>query len=131
MKKSELINQSVSAVIAGMGHLDELVIADAGLPIPAATTRIDLALTKGVPSFLQTVRVVLTELEVETAVVSKEMIDNSPGTYEEIQALLAGIPIELVSHETFKQQTCSAKAVIRTGEFTPYANIILRAGVLF
>ena len=131
MKKSELINQPISAVIAGMGHLDELVIADAGLPIPATTTRIDLALTEGVPSFLQTVRVVLAELEVETAVVAKEMIDNSPGTYEAIQDLLAGIPIELVSHETFKQQTRLAKAVIRTGEFTPYTNIILRAGVLF
>ena len=131
MKKSEMINQPISAVIAGMGHLDELVIADAGLPITVTTTRIDLALTRNVPSFLQTLRVVLAELAVESTVVAKEMMDISPDTYEAIQALLADIPIELVSHETFKQQTRLAKAVIRTGEFTPYANIILRAGVLF
>ena len=74
---------------------------------------------------------VLAELAVESAVVAKEMTDISPDIYQAIQALLADIPIELVSHETFKQQTRLAKAVIRTGEFTPYANIILRAGVLF
>jgi D-ribose pyranase len=131
VKKSEMINQPISAVIAGMGHLDELVIADAGLPIPPGTTRIDLALTRNVPSFLQTLQVVLGELEVESAVVAQDMLDVSPDTFKAIQALMADIPIEFVSHETFKQQTRSAKAVIRTGEFTPYANIILRAGVLF
>ncbi|NIR27689.1 MAG: D-ribose pyranase, partial [Gammaproteobacteria bacterium] len=54
MKKGKLINQPISAVIAGMGHGDELVIADAGLPIPTEPRRIDLALTKGIPSFLDT-----------------------------------------------------------------------------
>ena len=33
MKKSGILNQPISAVIAGMGHTDTLVIADAGLPI--------------------------------------------------------------------------------------------------
>ncbi|HZW03833.1 MAG TPA: RbsD/FucU domain-containing protein, partial [Anaerolineaceae bacterium] len=41
-------------MIATLGHQDQLVIADAGLPIPDSTTRIDLALTAGVPTFLQT-----------------------------------------------------------------------------
>ena len=73
MKKSKLINQPISAVIAGMGHLDELVIADAGLPIPEPVQRIDLALTENVPRFLDALRVVLSELQVESATVAEEM----------------------------------------------------------
>ncbi|UCG25609.1 MAG: D-ribose pyranase [Chloroflexota bacterium] len=131
MKKGQLLNQPISAIVAGMGHMDELAIADAGLPIPSATPRIDLALTQDVPRFVDTVRVVLTELQVERAVVAEEMRDVSPTVFEAIKALLGDAPIETVPHESFKARTESATAVIRTGEFTPYANIILIAGVVF
>ena len=131
MKKSELINQPISAVIAGMGHMDELVVADAGLPIPETVRRIDLALTANIPRFIDTVRAVLSELQVESAVVAEEMEAISPGIYEQIEGLLGGVPIQKVSHEQFKQRTRSSKAVVRSGEYTPYANIILVAGVVF
>ncbi len=49
MKKGAVINQLVSELLAGLGHMDEIVIADAGLPIPPGTRRIDLALTRGIP----------------------------------------------------------------------------------
>jgi D-ribose pyranase len=78
VKKSHLLNQPLSSVIAGMGHLDELVIADAGLPIPASTQRIDLAVTQDIPRFLDTLRIVLTELQVEKAIVAEEMLAKSP-----------------------------------------------------
>ena len=48
-----------------------------------------------------------------------------------VKALLGNTPIDTMPHQTFKEQTRSARAVIRTGEFTPYANIILVAGVVF
>lgn len=131
VKKGDLLNQPVSAVIAGMGHMDELVIADAGLPIPVETQRIDLALTPGVPGFLETVRVVLGELAVETAVVAAEMTTTSPQIYAALRDMLGDVPITQVSHATFKDMTRTARAVVRTGEFTPYANVILRAGVVF
>lgn len=131
MKKGELLNQPVSAVIAGMGHLDELVIADAGLPIPAETQRIDLALVRDVPGFLPTLRAVLAELEVETAVIATEMTTTSPNLYAALRELLGDIPVQTVSHVAFKERTRAARAVVRTGEFTPYANVILCAGVRF
>lgn len=131
MKKTAVINQPISAVIADLGHMDTLVIADAGLPIPAETERIDLALTQGIPTFLDTLRVVLTEMQVERAVVAEEMLKVSPQVHAAIKELLGNTPIETVPHTTFKEQTRFARAVIRTGEFTPYANIILVAGVVF
>jgi D-ribose pyranase len=131
VKKIGILNQPISSVIAGLGHTDTLVIADAGLPIPPETQRIDLALAEGIPTFLDTLRIVLTEMQVERATVSEEMIDASPEVYEAIKGMLEDVPIETVTHLIFKEQTRSARAVIRTGEFTPYANIILVAGVTF
>lgn len=131
MKKIGVINQPISAVIAGLGHTDTVVIADAGLPIPSGPQRIDLALTGGIPAFLDTLRVVLSEMQVERAIVASEMLEVSPAVYQAVKTLLGNIPIETVPHQEFKEQTRSAQAVIRTGEFTPYANIILAAGVVF
>lgn len=131
MKKIGVLNQPISSVIAGLGHMDTLVIADAGLPIPSETQRIDLALVEGIPTFLDTLRAVLREMEVERAIVAEEMLNVSPEVYEAIKRLLGDVPIETVTHLIFKEQTRSAQAVVRTGEFTPYANIILVAGVVF
>lgn len=131
MKKFGVLNQPLSAVIAGLGHMDTLVIADAGLPIPAETQRIDLALTKGIPTFLDTLGVVLREVQVERAMVAEEMLDVSPSIYAAIVDLLGDVPIETVTHLILKEQTRSARAVVRTGEFTPYANIVLVSGVVF
>ncbi len=131
MKKGALLNQPVSAVIAAMGHSDMLVVADAGLPIPNKPQRIDLALTAGVPGFLETLRVILTELQVESAVIAAEMATVSPELYTAVVELLGDIPIEQVTHLIFKEMSRKARAVVRTGEFTPYANIILNAGVVF
>ena len=131
MKKTGILNQPISSVIASLGHTDTLVIADAGLPVPPETQRIDLALTEGIPTFLDTLRIVLTEMQVERAIVAEEMLDASPKVYEAIKEMLGDVPIETVTHTIFKEQTRSARAVIRTGEFTPYANVILTAGVVF
>lgn len=128
MKKSGVINQPIAAVISGLGHTDTITIADAGLPIPASTHRIDLALTRGVPTFLETLRVVLSEMYVEKAIVAEEMQSVSPQMYEALVEVLSATPIELVQHEDFKRETAVSKAIIRTGEFTPYANVILVAG---
>ncbi len=131
VKKTGILNQPISNVIAGLGHTDTVVIADAGLPIPATTKRIDLALTKGLPSFLDTLRVVLSEMHLEKVIIAEEMTTVSPELYQDIQKIMDEIPIELCTHTIFKAMTAEAKAVIRTGEFTPYANIILVSGVIF
>ncbi len=42
-----------------------------------------------------------------------------------------GFEIELVPHTEFKARTHGARAFVRSGEFTPYANVILHAGVAY
>jgi D-ribose pyranase len=131
MKKTALLNSALSEVIATLGHGDMLVIGDAGLPIPAETYRIDLALTRNIPPFIETVRAVLTEMQVEKVIVAKETGEVSPQVLSELKRLLPDMPFIEVSHEELKRLTRDARAVVRTGEFTPYANVILVSGVVF
>jgi D-ribose pyranase len=131
MKKTGVLNQPLSSLIAGMGHLDTIVVADAGLPVPSGTQRIDLALTQGIPGFIETLGVVMMEMQVEGAIIAEEMITSSPQVYDQLQALLPDVPIETVSHKEFKVLTGKSRAVVRTGEFSPYANVILVSGVVF
>ena len=131
MKKTTLIHSDLSYLIATLGHMDTLVIADAGLPIPAETLRIDLALTQGVPGAIQTLKVVLDEMQVEKVILAEEAKERNPGFLADVQELLPGIPIEFVTHSDFKASTSTARGIVRTGEFAPYANVILVSGVVF
>jgi D-ribose pyranase len=131
MKKTGILNKDLSEVVASLGHGDSLVIADAGLPIPAETRRIDLALKANLPPFLDTLEVILQEVQVEEAIIAEEMKEVSPQVYDEVARLLEDVPITAVPHEAFKERTRIARAIIRTGEFTPYANVILVSGVIF
>ena len=131
MKKGLLLNYEVSAVIAQMGHTDLLTVGDCGLPINY-TKRIDLALKRGVPGFLETLDAVLTELCVEKVILSKEIKTVSPEMHQAILSRFGGtVKVEYVPHEEFKKLTEGSKAVIRTGECTPFANVILVSGVAF
>lgn len=131
MKKIGIINSEISRLISELGHTDKIVIADAGLPIPPQVKRIDLALKKGVPSFIETVETVLQEMCVESAYLAQEMGSASASTKESLLAILPGVQIKSITHEELKALTQQAKAVIRTGEFTSYANVVLEAGVVF
>ena len=131
MKKTTLLHSDLSYVIATLGHMDMLVIADAGLPIPKGTKRIDLALTQGVPGATQTLKVVLDEMKVEKVILAEEVKDRNPNFLAEVQDLLPDVPVEFLPHSEFKTRTADARAIVRTGEFAPYANVILVSGVVF
>jgi D-ribose pyranase len=131
MKRTPLLHAELSEVIARLGHGDLLVIADAGLPIPDGPRRIDLALTANVPRFHEVLKAVLSEMMVEGAVVAEELSNASPTVHADLLRQLGKTPITTLSHEEFKAATKGARAIVRTGEFSAYANVILRAGVVF
>ncbi|MFC1171391.1 D-ribose pyranase [Pasteurella multocida] len=139
MKKNALLNAPLSQVIATLGHTDSLTICDAGLPIPKQVERIDLALSAGVPSFLQTFHAVVTEMFVEKAIIAEEIKEKNPKILTALLNSLAQleqqqgnqIEVQYVSHDTFKTYTHASKAIVRSGECSPYANIILYSGVPF
>jgi D-ribose pyranase len=131
MKKTILLNSKLSYFIATLGHMQTLVVADAGLPIPPETERIDLALAKGVPGAVETLKVILDEMQVEKVILAEEVKKHNPQFLKAVKKLLPGVPMEFQTHLIFKEMTSNAQAVVRTGEFSPYANVILVSGVVF
>lgn len=132
MKKTGTLNAQLARVLAELGHGDGIVIADCGLPIPPGVERIDLALTQGVPSFAQTLEVILSEMQVERVLFASEAHEHNPELIAMVEQLgQNGVETGEVGHESFKVQTRQARAVVRTGEATPYANLILYSGVVF
>ncbi|MDG0024733.1 D-ribose pyranase [Trinickia sp. Y13] len=132
MKKTGLLNSALSRLVATLGHGDMVLIADAGMPAPhgSRVEIIDLALTPGVPDFATTVRVLLSEMQVESHVVANETLARNDGWLGSEWMDRIGSR-QVVTHEALKQMSHRARAVVRTGECTPYANLILVAGVTF
>jgi D-ribose pyranase len=133
MKKHGILNANLARAIAAQGHSDRLVVCDCGLPIPRTAEVVDLAITKNLPRFLETLKVVLDETEVESAVVAEEMAQVSRPLYDKTMTLLGRIPVKAVPHDTFKRMITETTTTtfVRTGEATPYANVILVSGVAF
>ena len=133
MKKAGILNSDISRVLSYMGHTDWICVGDCGLPIPDEVERIDLALKFGVPTFMDTLKVVAEDMKIEKIILAEEIKEQNPKVLGEIEELFkdGNIEVEYVSHVELKEKTKNCKAVIRTGETTPYANVILQSGCIF
>lgn len=135
MKKHGILNSDISRVLSYMGHTDRICIGDCGLPIPDETERIDLAVKFGQPSFMDVLKEVGNDMKIEKIVLAEEIKEKNPAVLKEIEIYFKSThekpEVEFVSHVELKAMTKECKAVIRTGETTPYANIILQSGCIF
>jgi D-ribose pyranase len=135
MKRTKLLNSELSYEISRIGHTVSITLCDAGLPIPKGVKRIDLAIERGYPSFSRTLDAILSEMMVEEIVIAREIDAKNPGVLQEMLELFRVHQMEpimtRVPHEEFKERTCSSEVIVRTGECTPYANVILKSGVVF
>ncbi|MFW5457762.1 D-ribose pyranase [Streptococcus hyovaginalis] len=130
MKKHGLLNSNLAKMAADLGHTDRVCIGDLGLPVPDGVSKIDLALTHGLPSFQDVLDNYLDNILVEKVVLAEEIKTENPNQLEKIlKKLDASVDIVYVSHEELKDLNKHVKTVVRTGEDTPYSNIILQSGV--
>ena len=129
MKKRGILNSEIAKVIDDLRHTDRIIIGDCGLPVPDHIKEIDISLKQGTPSFYSVLELILAEVAVEKAIVASEIKENNTELHEKIKGVLPSIAY--VSHEEFKQLSKDVKVIIRTGEDTPYANVILQSAVIF
>lgn len=147
MKTKGVLHNELAKVIANMGHGDMLVVTDRGFPFPRhnMTVCIDVSVGRDLPKFIDVVKVILEELEIESVIIADETEKISPQVFHELQDILSqktnkGNPIEqkIIPHTEFKHLVLDGalegqevKAMVKTGQFTPFANIILVSGVDF
>lgn len=131
MKKLGILNRDIATVLSKLGHTDKIIIADCGLPIPEDVQCIDVSLKLGLPRFYDVLKAVVNDMEVEAVTLASEIKEKNQPLYRELMYTFHKTPINYVTHDQLKDEIHDVKAVIRTGEATPYANIILQAGVIF
>ena len=131
MKKDRILNTELLNAVAALGHTQTLVIGDAGLPVPKGVPCIDLSVVRGIPAFRDVLTEVIGELVVESGIYASEAREKNPQLVSDLSNMLPDVPLSAVPHEQFKQMTKDAAAIIRTGECSPYANVILVGGVNF
>lgn len=129
MRTNGLWHSELVRLIVSMRHKDVLVICDAGLPVPDHVHAIDLGWTRGEPRLLPVLSAVLSELVVERATIADEAADDA--FLSGLRAGLGAIVPDRVPHEDLKRRCAEARAVVRTGDDTPFANVMLHAGVPF
>ncbi|HTJ91904.1 MAG TPA: D-ribose pyranase [Pararobbsia sp.] len=132
MKKTRLLHAGLSRLVATLGHGDMVLVTDAGMPAPQGepVEIIDLALTPGVPSLSATIEALLSEMQVESHIVASETLGRNDAWVTSLPLNLIG-PRSVVTHDELKTLSRRARAIVRTGECTPYANLMLVSGVTF
>ncbi|MEW2618845.1 D-ribose pyranase [Streptomyces sp. NPDC048106] len=126
MKKAGILNRHLAGALAELGHTDEILVCDAGMPIPHGPRVVDLAFRAGVPSFAEVFEGLMDELVIEGATVAEELRGAHLDLLERRFANLDFVP-----HERLKELSAGARLIVRTGEASPYANVLLRCGVFF
>ncbi|CAL2059154.1 D-ribose pyranase [Streptomyces sp. TR1341] len=126
MKKSGILNRHLAGALAELGHGDEVLVCDAGMPIPSGPRVVDLAFRAGVPSFAEVFAGLVDELVLEGATVAEEL---RGGHLDLVERQFANL--DFVPHERLKELSAGARLIVRTGEASPYANVLLRCGVFF
>lgn len=127
MKKHGLLNPDLNRAVARLGHTDLVVVADCGLPVPPLVPVVDLTLVFGIPRFTDVLDALLAEIVVEAGLAAEEVRGSQADDW--LRERLG--EVAYVPHEQFKMRVANAAFVVRTGETTSYANVILRCGVPF
>ena len=130
MKEKGILNSEISKRLSDLGHTDLIAIGDCGLPI-YPEKKIDLALKLGEPKFIYVLETLLDDFGCEHYILASEIKEENPDQEKAIKDLLNGVSSEYISHEDFKKKLDDVKFVIRTGENTPYSNIILESKNIF
>jgi D-ribose pyranase len=129
MKESGAINRGIDAAISKQGHGDLLMVTDAGFAIPLGVEVIDLSLDENKPMVLEVLEMLRKYYSVEKMIMATETKNISPTLFSNIsKAFGDGVPVETIEHSDLKEMSKTVKAIVRTGDFTAYGNVILVSG---
>jgi D-ribose pyranase len=128
MKKSGILHPGICELLASSGHTDYITICDRGFPVPDGPQRIDLALVDGIPTVIDVLRAVAAEWALDRVIITHEMEEVSPQHVEAVRSVVGDAPLQAITHLELKHLSRTAKATIRTGDTTPWGNIIIVSG---
>ncbi|HPF88060.1 MAG TPA: D-ribose pyranase [Candidatus Limiplasma sp.] len=130
MKLGRILNKKLNTAIADMGHGEMLIVCDAGMKIPTEAQRIDLALEQDVPTVEQVLKLLVEDFCYERVIVTQDLPLYNPNLYKTVEEVCTRCPIEQIPYDEFMRTLPqNAKYIVRTGSFSPYADIALVSAI--
>lgn len=129
MKETGIINREIARVISEQGHGDMLLVTDAGFAIPQNLDVIDISLGENKPGVMDILEELSKHFSVEKMIIANETRHTNPTFFSKMTGMFGeDTEIETIDHTQFKEISANVKAVIRSGDFTAYGNVILISG---
>ena len=130
MRRAGIMHAELAGRLAALGHTQTVAVTDVGLPVPAQVPLVDLAVVQGLPRLADVLDALLEELVLDAHTYADEADGLPSGELFAARADRLGDRLT-VPHAELKTLVRSCSFIVRTGEATPYANVILRCGVPF
>jgi D-ribose pyranase len=126
-----ILNPQINSLLARVRHTNMLVIADRGFPFWPMVETVDISLVDDIPTVLQVFRAIRSNFEIREIFMAQEFIRaNTPDICQTFADATAHIPLNYEAHVDLKKLVPAAIGLIRTGDATQYANMILVSGPL-
>ncbi len=128
MLKAGILNPRILSLLGRVRHTNTLVISDRGFPFWPQIETVDISLVDDLPRVLDVLKAVRANFNIGHAWMAEEFRGaNSAATCMEFSSVLNGIPLTYEPHIEFKKRVPLAIVLIRTGDTTPYGNMILES----
>jgi D-ribose pyranase len=129
MKELGILNRGIAKIISEQGHRDLLMVCDAGFSIPVGMEVIDVSISENKPGVVEILNELKKYFSVEKMIMANETKSVSPTLFKKISNVWSdNMEVELLDQVVFRQKSKEVKAVIRTGEFSAFGNVILVSG---
>ncbi len=129
MRETGIVNREICDVLSSLGHTDEMIVCDAGFAIPDGIRTVDISYGENRPTVPQVLEELSKHFSAEKLVISEETRAHVPARFDELShAFGAGMPVEVITQDELRARARRVKAIIRTGDFTAYSNLLIVSG---
>lgn len=137
MNTQGLLNAPLSHIIATLSPVEYLTLINAQLAVPSSPVpeQIDLSVSPGIPNLMHVVRAIAEEMPINKVIVTQSFAQDAHPLYQELVSFLQQLSEQQhhtvdfvqVSDEEFRQMAKMSRAIVRTGESVPFANVIVQS----
>ena len=128
MLKTGILNPRINWLLSRVRHTNILVLADRGFPCWPMIETVDVSVVDDLPTVLQLLGAIRPNFRIGKAWMAREFLKhNDAQTRGAFAQALSGIQLKHEAHVELKKRVPRAIGLIRTGDTTQYANIILES----
>jgi D-ribose pyranase len=127
--KTGILNPAIQSLLCRIRHTNTLVISDRGFPFWPQIETVDISLVDDIPRVLDVLKALSRNFVVAQVFMAEEFLSvNQPETLAAFAIALDRMPTTYEPHVALKKRVPHAIGLIRTGDTTQYANMVIESG---